>query len=181
MVARAVSAMAPTRAHGTPGPDRGHRVDGRLAVAAARATVMARLAPADKERIVWFCRRSLSYRLVRRVARQPDPRDPRDAHRTHSLPRELGESGADGHDPGGRRSGHPAGAVTERPVPDSVEEVERNLGFRSDRPMWQGPWMALPPLAPARGPPTDWGELVNAHADREGIGRSMALPQAAQG
>jgi len=70
MVARAVSAMAPTRAHGTPGPDRGHRVDRRLAVAAARATVMARLAPADKERIVWFCRRNLSYRLVRAAAEQ---------------------------------------------------------------------------------------------------------------
>jgi hypothetical protein len=26
-----------------------------------------------------------------------------------------------------------------------------------------------PPLAPARGPPSDWGELVQAHDDREAI------------
>jgi hypothetical protein len=24
-----------------------------------------------------------------------------------------------------------------------------------------------PPLAPARGPPTDWGDLVQAHVDRD--------------
>jgi hypothetical protein len=24
-----------------------------------------------------------------------------------------------------------------------------------------------PPLAPARGPPTDWGELVQVHDDRD--------------
>jgi len=26
-----------------------------------------------------------------------------------------------------------------------------------------------PPISPARGPPTDWGELVQAHDDREAI------------
>jgi len=26
-----------------------------------------------------------------------------------------------------------------------------------------------PPLSPARGPPTDWGELVQIHDDREAI------------
>jgi hypothetical protein len=26
-----------------------------------------------------------------------------------------------------------------------------------------------PPLSPARGPPTDWGELVQVHDDREAV------------
>ena len=26
-----------------------------------------------------------------------------------------------------------------------------------------------PPLAPARGPPTDWNEIVHAHDDRDAI------------
>jgi len=31
-----------------------------------------------------------------------------------------------------------------------------------------------PPLSPARGPPTDWGELVQVHDDREAIQASPA-------
>ena len=27
--------------------------------------------------------------------------------------------------------------------------------------------LALPPVSPARGPPTDWGEFVQAHDDRD--------------
>jgi hypothetical protein len=26
-----------------------------------------------------------------------------------------------------------------------------------------------PPISPARGPPTDWGELIQAHDDREAV------------
>ena len=34
-----------------------------------------------------------------------------------------------------------------------------------------------PPVSPARGPPTDWGELVQAHDDREAVqGRIDELP-----
>jgi hypothetical protein len=34
-----------------------------------------------------------------------------------------------------------------------------------------------PPISPARGPPTDWGELVQAHDDREAVqGRIDELP-----
>lgn len=29
-----------------------------------------------------------------------------------------------------------------------------------------GESLESPPLAPARGPPTDWGELVQVHCDR---------------
>jgi hypothetical protein len=31
-----------------------------------------------------------------------------------------------------------------------------------------------PPLAPARGPPTGWGELVQVHDDRDAIQASAA-------
>jgi hypothetical protein len=31
-----------------------------------------------------------------------------------------------------------------------------------------------PPLSPARGPPADWGELVQAHDDRAIIQASLA-------
>jgi hypothetical protein len=29
--------------------------------------------------------------------------------------------------------------------------------------------LAPPPVSPARGPPTDWGELVQVHDDREAV------------
>ena len=34
-----------------------------------------------------------------------------------------------------------------------------------------------PPIAAARGPPTDWGELIQAHDDREAVQVSPDEPQ----
>ena len=44
-----------------------------------------------------------------------------------------------------------------------------NRRFASGRrPGWLRPRIAAPPpISPARGPPTDWGELVQVHDDRD--------------
>ena len=48
-----------------------------------------------------------------------------------------------------------------------VKSVLTHLGERLEPPL----------LSSARGPPTDWGELVQAHDDREAVqGRIDALP-----
>jgi hypothetical protein len=49
---------------------------------------------------------------------------------------------------------HPADRVTPKPGP-----IRKILTHLSEP-------LAPPPVSPARGPPTDWGELVQAHDDR---------------
>ena len=49
---------------------------------------------------------------------------------------------------------HPADRVTPKPVP--IRKILTHLGEPPEPP----------PLSPARGPPTDWGELVQSHDDR---------------
>jgi hypothetical protein len=40
---------------------------------------------------------------------------------------------------------------------------------------WSSPLpLEPPPVSPARGPPTDWGELVQAHDDRDVFQASLA-------
>jgi hypothetical protein len=54
-----------------------------------------------------------------------------------------------------------------------------NRRFASGRrPGWLRPRIAAPPpVSPARGPATDWGELVQVHDDREIVqGRIDELP-----
>jgi hypothetical protein len=52
-------------------------------------------------------------------------------------------------------------------------EVRKRATARTASPASSQPLTHLgeplepPPLAPARGPPTDWGELVQAHDDRD--------------
>jgi len=41
--------------------------------------------------------------------------------------------------------------------PDSIRKILTHLGEP----------LEPPPISPARGPPTDWGELVQAHDDRD--------------
>jgi hypothetical protein len=55
--------------------------------------------------------------------------------------------------PGVRRR-HPADRIT--PKPGSIRKVFTHLG----EPLEPAP------VSPARGPPTDWGELVQVHDDR---------------
>ena len=55
--------------------------------------------------------------------------------------------------PGVRRR-HPADRIT--PKPGSIRKVLTHLG----EPLEPAP------VSPARGPPTDWGELVQVHDDR---------------
>ncbi len=50
---------------------------------------------------------------------------------------------------------HPADRVTPKPGP--LQKPLTHLGE---------PLRALP-ISPARGPPTDWGEVVQAHNDRD--------------
>ena len=69
--------------------------------------------------------------------------------------------------------------VFHRPVSSSVDVIDRH--DRGDRlseidvpagPIWKiltrlGEPLEPPPVSPARGPPTDWGELVQVHDDRD--------------
>jgi len=55
--------------------------------------------------------------------------------------------------PGVRRR-HPADRVTPKPGP--IRKILTHLGEP----------LEPPPISPARGPPTDWGELVQVHDDR---------------
>ncbi len=51
--------------------------------------------------------------------------------------------------------------------PGLIRKILTHLGERLEPPL----------LSPARGPPTDWGELVQAHDDREAVqGRIDELP-----
>ncbi|MEN6451542.1 MAG: hypothetical protein ABFC96_13705 [Thermoguttaceae bacterium] len=52
------------------------------------------------------------------------------------------------------RRRHPAHRVTPKPGP--IWKVLTHLGEP----------LEAPPVSPARGPPTDWGELVQVHDDR---------------
>jgi len=56
--------------------------------------------------------------------------------------------------PGVRRR-YPADRVTPKPGP--IRKVLTHLGEP----------LEPPPVSPARGPPTDWGELVQVHDDRD--------------
>jgi hypothetical protein len=49
---------------------------------------------------------------------------------------------------------HPAHRVTPKPGP--IRTILTHLGEP----------LEPPPVSPARGPPTDWGELVQVHDDR---------------
>ena len=75
--------------------------------------------------------------------------------------------------PGVRRR-HPADCVHHRTRASDQTTAGRsrptsNRRFASGRrPGWLRPRTAAPPpVSPARGPPTDWGELVQAHDDRD--------------
>ena len=60
---------------------------------------------------------------------------------------------------------HPADCVT--PEPGPIRKILTHLGEP----------LEPPPVSPARGPPTDWGELVQAHDDRDVFqGRLDELP-----
>jgi hypothetical protein len=50
---------------------------------------------------------------------------------------------------------HPADRLTPKPGP--IRKILAHLGEP----------LEPPPVSPARGPPTDWGELVQAHDDRD--------------
>jgi hypothetical protein len=73
--------------------------------------------------------------------------------------------------------------ITE-PGPIHASAAGRSRPTRSERfasgrrPGWLRPREAAPPLiSPARGPPTDWGELVQRHDDRDVFqGRIDELP-----
>jgi hypothetical protein len=41
------------------------------------------------------------------------------------------------------------------------------MGVRAGWFVSTGPPLALPPVSPAHGPPTDWGELLQAHDERD--------------
>jgi len=65
------------------------------------------------------------------------------------------------------------------------EETAGRSRLTSNRRFASGRWpgcesprkAAPPPISPARGPPTDWGELVKAHDDRDVFqGRIDELP-----
>ncbi len=52
---------------------------------------------------------------------------------------------------------HPADRLPPKPGP--IRKILTHLGEPIEPP----------PISPARGPPTDWGELVQAHDDREAV------------
>jgi hypothetical protein len=61
------------------------------------------------------------------------------------------------------------GYITETAQTAGRSRLTSNRRFASGR--WPG-WLrariaATPPISPARGPPTDWGELVQVHDDRD--------------
>jgi hypothetical protein len=69
--------------------------------------------------------------------------------------------------------------ITEPEETAGRSRLPSNRRFASGRwPRWHRPRKtAPPPVSPARGPPTDWGELVQAHDDREAVqGRIDELP-----
>jgi hypothetical protein len=59
--------------------------------------------------------------------------------------------------------------ITEPGETAGRSRLTSNRRFASGQwPRWHCPRKAAPPpVSPARGPPTDWGELVQAHDDRD--------------